>query len=88
MLTDAQYRNATCPPDKRQARFSDAGGLYLEVSPAGSKRWFPKHRIAGVEKQLALARYPDVAHPTKRQLSGQGQQQFAFHPLHTFSVGR
>ena len=60
MLTDAQCRNATCPPDKRRARFSDAGGLYLEVSPAGSKRWFLKHRIAGVEKQLALGRYPDV----------------------------
>ena len=61
MLTDAQCRNATCLSDKRRARFSDAGGLYLEVSPAGSKRWFLKHRIAGVEKQLALGSYPDVA---------------------------
>jgi len=28
--------------------------MYLQVSPAGSKRWFFKYRIAGIEKQLAL----------------------------------
>jgi integrase len=61
MLTDAQCRNAVCPPDKKQARFTDAGGMYLQVSPAGSKRWFLKYRIAGVEKQLALGSYPAVS---------------------------
>lgn len=60
MLTDAQCRNAVCPPDKKQARFSDSGGMYLQVSPAGSKRWFLKYRIAGAEKQLALGSYPTV----------------------------
>ena len=60
MLTDAQCRNAICPPDKKQARFADAGGLYLQVSPAGSKRWFWKYRIYGVEKRLALGSYPAV----------------------------
>ena len=61
MLTDAQCRNAICPPDKARGRFSDAGGLYLEVSPAGSKRWFLKYRLAGTEKRLALGSYPDVS---------------------------
>lgn len=61
MLTDAQCRNAVCPPNKKQARFSDAGGMYLQVSPAGSKRWFLKYRIAGAEKQLALGSYPTVS---------------------------
>ena len=60
MLTDAQCRNAVCPPDRKQARFTDSGGMYLQVSPAGSKRWFLKYRIAGAEKQLALGSYPDV----------------------------
>jgi len=60
-MTDAQCRNVTCPPDKTRARLSDSGRLYLQVSPAGSKRWFLKHRIAGVEKQLSLGGYPDVA---------------------------
>ena len=60
MLTDAQCRNAVCPLEKKQARFSDSGGMYLQVSPAGSKRWFLKYRVAGAEKQLALGSYPGV----------------------------
>jgi hypothetical protein len=50
MLTDAQCRNAACPPGKKMARFSDSGGMYLQVSPAGSKRWFLKYRTEGKEK--------------------------------------
>jgi integrase len=61
MLTDVQCRNAVCPPEKKQIRFTDSGGMYLQVSPAGSKRWFLKYRIGGVEKQMALGRYPDVS---------------------------
>ena len=38
MLTDAECRNAKCPPDKKRLRLTDAEGLYLEVSPAGSKQ--------------------------------------------------
>lgn len=60
MLTDAQCRNATCPPDKKRARFTDTAGLYLEVSPAGSKRWFWKMYADGKETRLALGSYPDV----------------------------
>lgn len=61
MLTDAACRNATCPPDRKQCRFSDSGGLYLQVSPNGSKRWFLKYRTEGKEKQLALGGYPAVS---------------------------
>ena len=61
MLTDAQCRNATCSPDKKRARLTDAGGLYLEISPAGSKRWFHKYSVGGVEKRLALGSYPAVS---------------------------
>ncbi len=61
MLTDATCRNATCPPDRKQCRFSDSGGLYLQVSPNGSKRWFLKYRTGGKEKQLALGSYPTVS---------------------------
>ena len=59
MLTEAECKNATCPPDKKQARFADSGGMYLQVSPAGSKRWFLKYRVGGKEKQLALGSYPE-----------------------------
>jgi integrase len=60
MLTDAECRNATCPPEKTRARLVDAGGLYLEVSPNGSKRWFWKYRTEGKEKRLALGSYPST----------------------------
>ena len=58
MLTDVQCRSASCPADRKQARFADSGGLYLPVSPNGSKRWFYKYRIQNKEKQFALGSYP------------------------------
>ena len=67
MLTDAECKNAVCPQGKKQARFADAGGMYLQVSPAGSKRWFLKYRIAGAEKQLALGSYPAVSLASARK---------------------
>ncbi len=60
MLTDAECKNATCPPGKTRERLACSGGLYLEISPAGSKRWFWKFRKDGKESRMALGRYPDV----------------------------
>ena len=60
MLTDAQCKNAVCSPGKPRSRLADSGGLYLEVSPAGSKRWFFKYRNAGKEYRLALGSYPTI----------------------------
>lgn len=60
MLTDKHCKNAACPPDKKRARFTDSGGLYLEVSPAGSKRWFCKLYTDGKEGRMALGSYPAV----------------------------
>ena len=61
MLTDKACKSAKCPIGKARARFSDSGGLYLEVSPAGSKRWFLKYRKEGKEMRLALGSYPNVS---------------------------
>lgn len=60
MLTDLQCKNAICPPDKKRARFTDGGGLYLEVSPGGSKRWFWKTYADGKEGRFALGSYPSM----------------------------
>lgn len=60
MLTDAQCKNAVCFPDKPRTRLADSGGLYLEVSPGGSKRWFWKYRKDRKEYRLALGSYPEV----------------------------
>lgn len=60
MLTDAECRNATCPPYKKRERLTDSGGLYLEVSPNGRKRWFQKLYKDGKETRMALGSYPAV----------------------------
>lgn len=61
MLTDAQCRNATCSAGAKRERYTDSGGLYLEVSPAGSRRWFWKYRKDSKEGRLALGSYPQVS---------------------------
>jgi len=61
MLTDKQCKNATCPPEKKRVRLTDSGGLYLEVSPGGSRRWFWKLYADGKESRLAIGSYPAVS---------------------------
>jgi integrase len=67
MLTDAECKNANCPPDKARARLACSGGLYLEISPAGSKRWFYKYRKDGKEGRMALGSYPAVGPKKARE---------------------
>lgn len=51
-------------PDKtltsKSYKVSDERGLYLEVTPSGSKLWRFKYRIDGKEKLLSLGIYPDI----------------------------
>ena len=54
------------PPGRKRRRLTDARGLYLEVSPAGSKRWFAKLYIDGKESRVALGSYPEVSLATAR----------------------
>jgi hypothetical protein len=61
MLTDIACKAAVCPPGKARARLTDSGGLYLETSPSGSRRWFWKYRFGNKEKRLALGTYPAVS---------------------------
>lgn len=61
MLTDPHCRNASCPPEKKRIRMTDAGNLYLEVAQSGSRRWFWKYTVDGKEKRLALGSYPAVS---------------------------
>ena len=59
-LTDVVCRNSACPADKVRARRTDSGGLYLEVTPNGSRRWFWKYRFGNKEKRLALGHYTEA----------------------------
>ena len=60
MLTDTACKKTTCPPEKKRERLADSGGLYLEISPSGFKRWFWKYRKDGKEGRMALGSYPEV----------------------------
>lgn len=77
MLTDADCKNAACPPDKKQARIYDTGGLYLQTSPSGSKRWFLKYRAGEKEKQLALGAYPTVSLKAARRARDEAKRKKA-----------
>jgi hypothetical protein len=57
-LTDLVIRSAK--PKEKSYKMGDFAGLYLEVSPSGSKLWRLKYRILGKEKRLALGSYPMV----------------------------
>ena len=77
MLTNAECKNATCPPDKKRERLACSGGLYLEVSPAGSKRWFWKYRKDGKEGRMALGSYPEIGPKDAREARDAAKQQKA-----------
>lgn len=55
-LTDTAIRNAK--PREKAYKLFDGDGLFLLISPAGSKAWRLKYRLDGKEKLLVL---PDVA---------------------------
>lgn len=60
-LTAIAVKTLACPEGKKFARFSDGGGLYLEVMANGSKFWRGKYRVAGVERRASLGRYPLIS---------------------------
>jgi integrase len=59
MLTEITVRSAK-PAPKAYKRF-DEKGMFLFVTPTGSRLWRLKYRIYGKEKLLALGAYPDVS---------------------------
>ena len=59
MLTDTQIRKLKAP--EKATKLSDERGLYLLVTPTGSRLWRLKYRFAGKEKLLSLGAYPDVS---------------------------
>lgn len=59
MLTESAIRAAK-PKDKRYKLY-DERGLYLAVTPSGSKQWRMQYWFGGREKLLALGLHPDVS---------------------------
>ena len=66
-LNDRQIKNAKPTDTGKKAKLFDGGGLYLEVTPAGSKVFRLKYRIDGKEKSLTIGKYPTVSLSEARQ---------------------
>lgn len=64
-LSDTALRTLK-PLDKLYRRY-DQRGLYIEISPNGSKLWRFKYRFQGKEKRLSLGRYPQVSLSSARR---------------------
>lgn len=58
-LTDIAVRNAK-PNGKAEVRLLDGGGLYLIVTPSGTKVWRLHYREDGMSRTRALGKYPEM----------------------------
>src|SRR5579862_7412415 len=56
-------------------RLYDGDGLFIEITPTGSKRWRVKYYLNGRERRLSLGLYPELslaqARGRQRTLRGQ-----------------
>lgn len=75
MLTETAIRSLK--PSDRPRKVFDGRGLYLLVTPTGSRLWRLKYRFHGVEKVLSLGVYPDVTLQSARSRRDKARQQIA-----------
>ncbi len=54
--------------DSKIRKYFDGGGLFLQVTPKGSKSWRLKYRINGKEKSMSLGSYPEISLANARDL--------------------
>jgi len=76
-LTDVSVRRTKAA--ERTRRLFDGGGLYLEITPTGGRRWRYKYRFGGKEKLLSLGTLEQktlkearAAHRAARELLASG----------------
>jgi integrase len=74
-LTDTAIKKAK--PGAKPVKLSDGKGMYLLVSPAGSKLWRWKYRVLGKEKVMALGAYPDVPLAQAREAMAEARKVLA-----------
>jgi hypothetical protein len=66
MLTEASIQAAA--PRDRAYKLYDYDGMFLLVTPRGTRLWRLKYRIGGREKTLSLGMYPEVSLLEARRL--------------------
>jgi integrase len=59
-LSDRSVQNAS-PQGKIPRYLPDGAGLYLQVSPTGTKSWVFRYSVKGRERYMGLGPFPDVS---------------------------
>jgi len=71
-LSDPKVRNAKAKP--KPYKIADGEGLFLLVTPSGSKYWRLKYFFGGKEKLLALGVYPEITLADARERRSQARK--------------
>jgi len=74
-LSDAKIRNTK--PRSKPYKITDGEGMFLLVTPSGSKYWRLKYHFGAKEKLLALGVYPDVGLGDARERRAQARKALA-----------
>jgi hypothetical protein len=79
-LTDIQPR--TAKPKEKPYKLTDGGGLHLLINPDGAKYWRMGYRFSGVERTLALGKYPDISLAEARKLRAAAREKSILESTH------
>ena len=74
-LTDAHCRAAK--PMEKVQKLSDARGLFLQVTPSGSKLWRMNYRLGPKQRTASFGSYPDVSLATARMKAAELKDKIA-----------
>lgn len=58
-------------------KLADGGGLYLEITPKGQKRWRYRYYFEGREKLISLGTYPEISLKEARERHFEARKQLA-----------
>lgn len=72
MLTDLDVRRAT--GREKPYKLTDAQGLHLYVTPAGTRSWRFKYRFGGQERRIVFGTYPDIGLRRAREMRDDARQ--------------
>ena len=74
-LSDAKIR--ALKPRVKPYKVSDFQGLYVTITPTGSRLWHMKYRFRGKEKRLSFGPYPATSLAQARRLRDEARDQLA-----------
>ena len=75
MLTALQVEHTK--PGSKPVRLYDGRGLYLEISPAGGRRWRFRYFVARRERRMSIGPYPEVSLKEAREKREELRKQVA-----------